>query len=127
MSEEVHDAPTVVPRSMMWCIVINGIVGLAMYFAILLCGGDLDSALESRFVYPFLEVIEQAFNSTAGTALVLVIIILVDMGLIVGVVATSSRMLWSFARDRGVPGWRWLSKVKINESSICLHTHTVIG
>jgi amino acid transporter len=56
-------------------------------------------------------------NSTAGTALVLVVILLVDLGLIVGVVATSSRMLWSFARDHGVPGWRRLSKVRFRYPS----------
>jgi choline transport protein len=112
MGEEVHNATVIVPRSMMWCIVVNGVVGLAMYCAILFCAGDLDAALTSRFIYPFIEVIEQALNSTTGTALVLVIILLVDLGLVVGVVAASSRMLWSFARDRGVPGWRRLSQVR---------------
>ncbi|CAG8955886.1 hypothetical protein HYFRA_00008736 [Hymenoscyphus fraxineus] len=116
MSEEVHDAAVVVPKSMIWCIIVNGVVGLSSYLAILFCAGDLQAALESRFIYAFIEILEQALHSTAGTAIILVIFILVDVGLVVGVMATCSRMVWSFARDRGVPGWRRLSKVIANES-----------
>jgi choline transport protein len=117
MGEEVHNATTVVPRSMMWCIFVNGIVGLAMYFALLFCAGDLDAALTSRFIYPFIEVLEQALSSSTGTALVITIILLVDLGLVIGVVAASSRMLWSFARDRGVPGWCRSTQVRC--SALC--------
>ncbi|CAG8979880.1 hypothetical protein HYALB_00002654 [Hymenoscyphus albidus] len=111
MSEEVHDAAVVVPKSMIWCIIVNGVVGLSSYLAILFCAVDLQAALESRFIYAFIEILEQALHSTAGTAIILVIFILIDVGLVVGVMATCSRMVWSFARDRGVPGWRRLSKV----------------
>lgn len=31
----------------------------------------------------------------------------------VGFVAGTSRQLWVFARDRGVPGWRIVSKVSV--------------
>jgi choline transport protein len=117
MGEEVHNATTVVLRSMMWCIFVNGIVGLAMYFALLFCAGDLDATLTSRFIYPFIEVLEQALGSSTGTALVITIILLVDLGLVIGVVAASSRMLWSFARDRGVPGWCRSTQVRC--SALC--------
>ena len=82
-----------------------------MYIAILFCVGDLEAAINTEYIYPFIEVLLQAIRSTAGSAVILAIMIVVDLGLVVGVVAASSRMLWSFARDRGVPGWRQISKV----------------
>ena len=111
MSEEIRDAPVVVPRSIVWSVVLNGAIGLSMFIAILFCIGDINAAVTSTYVYPFIEVLIQATKSVAGTAVILAIIIIVDLALVIGVVAASSRMLWSFARDRGVPGWRQISKV----------------
>ena len=111
MSEEIHNASTTVPRAIIWGTVLNGIFGLSMYIAILFCMGDVNKALTTDYVYPFIEVLMQATNSRAGSAVIVAVIILVDFALVVGVVAASSRMLWSFARDRGVPGWRHISKV----------------
>ena len=111
MSEEIHNASTTVPHAIIWGTVLNGIVGLSMYIAILFCMGDVNKALTTDYVYPFIEVLMQATNSKSGSAVILAVLILVDFALVVGVVAASSRMLWSFARDRGVPGWRHISKV----------------
>ena len=111
MSEEIHNASTTVPHAIIWGTVLNGIVGLSMYIAILFCMGDVDKALTTDYVYPFIEVLMQATKSRSGSAVILAVLVLVDFALVVGVVAASSRMLWSFARDRGVPGWRHISKV----------------
>ncbi|EHK98336.1 hypothetical protein M7I_5807 [Glarea lozoyensis 74030] len=35
-----------------------------------------------------------------------VIVIITGIGLGIAAVAAGSRMLWAFARDKGVPGWR---------------------
>ncbi|KAL2036554.1 hypothetical protein N7G274_010711 [Stereocaulon virgatum] len=111
MSEEIHNAALVVPRSIIWCIVLNGVVGLSMHIATLFCAGNLLDAITSPYAYPFIKVLRQALNSVAGTAVILAVIIIIDLGCVIAVVATSSRMLWSFARDRGIPGWRHISKV----------------
>ena len=112
MSEEIHNAAIVVPRTIVWGIVLNGVVGLAMFLAVVFCLGDPQAAAQTTYIYPFIEVLQQATNSSAGTAVLMAVILIVDLGLNIGVVAASSRMLWSFARDRGVPGWRWISKVQ---------------
>ncbi|KAL9081129.1 MAG: hypothetical protein Q9159_007419 [Coniocarpon cinnabarinum] len=100
-----------VPRTMVWGLVINGVVGLSMDIAVLFSAGDIDKALNSDYVYPFIEVVMQALDSRAGTAIVVAVIIVVDVALVIGVVAASSRMLWSFARDRGVPFWKQVQQV----------------
>ena len=112
MSEEVHNASITVPRAIVWGTVLNGVVGLSMYIAILFCMGDVQNELTTDYTYPFIEVLVQATNSRPGSAVILAILIILVLALVVGVVAASSRMLWSFARDRGVPGWRHISKVE---------------
>lgn len=111
MSEEIHNAAIVVPQSLVWSRILNAVIGLSMYIAILFCVGDLEAAINTEYVYPFIEVLVQAVHSTAGSAAILDILIVVDLGLVIGVVAASSRMLWSSARDRGIPGWRQISNV----------------
>lgn len=121
MSEEIHNAAIVVPRSIVWSIFFNGAVGSSMYIAVLFCMGDVDAALNTDYVYPFIEVLIQFSHSRAASAFLLAMFIIVDLGLLIGVVAASSRMLWSFARDRGTPGWRKISKVSFRILS-CLST-----
>ena len=112
MSEEVKNAAVVVPQSMLVAIVFNGVVGLAMFIAVLFAIEDLDTLLTApTYVYPFIDILVQATNSVAGTAVIMVLIILIDLALVIGVVASASRMLWAFARDKGVPGWRWVMQV----------------
>ena len=112
MSEEIQNAAIVVPRTIVWGIIFNGMIGLAMFLAVLFCLGDPQTvSTQTEYVYPFVLVLQQATLSSAGTAVIMVVILVVDVGLNIGVLAAASRMLWSFSRDRGVPGWRWISKV----------------
>lgn len=112
MSEEIQNAAVVVPWAIIGGVMISGLLGFAMFLAILFRIGDLQAAIESDYVYPFIEVLLQATKSRAGTAVIIAVLVVVDLGIIIGVVAAASRMLWSFARDRGVPGWRFISKVQ---------------
>lgn len=114
MSEEIRDAAIVVPRTIVWGITLNGAIGLAMFLAVLFVLGDPAVLGDTNYIYPFIQVVQNATRSTAGTAVIIVVILIVDIGLNIGVVAASSRMLWAFARDKGVPGWRWISKVSLH-------------
>lgn len=110
MSEEIRNASTVVPRVMIACIIANGTLALLTLFAVLFCIGNLDFVLDFPSL-PFIAVILQGVGSTGGaTAMVTMVTILIIFAA-VSYVATASRMTWSFARDRGLPGWRYLSKV----------------
>ncbi|KAF9890416.1 hypothetical protein FE257_006084 [Aspergillus nanangensis] len=111
MSEEITNAPVAVPRSIMLSVLINGTLGFGMLIATLFCMGNIDQALESPTGYPFMDIYLQATGSVAGTAAMCSIITIMGMCTSVGMLATTSRQLWSFSRDRGVPLWRVWSKV----------------
>lgn len=95
----------------MLTLVINGSLGFGMMLAVLFCLGDLDAALESPTHFPFMEIFLRATGSTAGAAVMISIVTALAMCANVGFLASASRMMWSFARDRGLPFWRILSKV----------------
>ncbi len=111
MCEEVQNPSIAVPRSIMGSLVINGLMGLAMVIAMLFAATDIDKALKSTSGYPFIEIFYQATGSKAGTAVMASLIIFMTISAVVGVIATTSRMFWAFARDRAMPAWRTLSKV----------------
>ena len=111
-AEEIQNASTVVPRTMVATTLLNGALGFAALMAILFCAGDLTKDLKSPYGYPFVEIFYQATNSPGGaTAMTCVIFALVFFATI-GLIATASRMTWAFARDNGLPGSRWLAKVE---------------
>ena len=111
MSEEVRHASITVPRSILISLFINGSIGFAMLIAELFCLQDPESLLAMGLQYPFIQIFLQSTRSTVGTALLVAINIFNQIGLNIGNVAAASRMLWSFSRDRGVPGWRYLNQV----------------
>lgn len=82
-----------------------------MLIAVLFCLGDIDSALETPTGYPFMEIFLQATESRAGSTAMVAIVTTLQICAAIAFLAGSSRMTWSFARDHGLPGWRYLSKV----------------
>ena len=102
---------------MVLSIVRSGLAGLGVLIAELFCIGKLDVVLSSTNQYPFVDIFSQATKSTAGGAVMVAMIIFLDprSDNIVTMAATS-RMVWAFSRDRRVPGWRLLPKVRIASS-----------
>ncbi|KAF2270615.1 amino acid transporter [Lojkania enalia] len=116
MSEEIQSAATVVPQALIYTIMINGTLALAMAIAMIFSIGDLEAALnaEATLFYPFLEIFHSAVKSTAGACIMASIILIMGIASGVGVYASASRMLWSFSRDRGMPGHKYLFRLSKN-------------
>lgn len=112
MSEEIRNAALVVPRSIMISIFINGALGFAVLLATLFNLNNIEKALKTPTGYPFMQVFLDSVGSVAGaTAMASIITALIFLNNI-GILATASRMCWSFCRDRGLPGWQSLQHVR---------------
>ncbi|PQE06527.1 GABA permease protein [Rutstroemia sp. NJR-2017a WRK4] len=111
MSEEIRNPSIVVPRSIMLSVIINGSLGFAMIVALLFCIGNVDDALGTNTGYPFMQIFLQATQSVSGAATMAAIVTILALCATVGILASTSRMFWAFARDRGLPGWRTLQQV----------------
>ncbi|KXJ90071.1 GABA permease [Microdochium bolleyi] len=112
MSEEMPDPRRGVPKAMVGSIVVNGIMGFAVVLAVLFSVQDFGAALASPTGFPIIEIFRQITgnNLAAASAMSLTITISASLAT-VGLVASTSRTLWAFARDGAPFGSGWLSRV----------------
>jgi choline transport protein len=111
MSEEIRNASTVVPQSMMWSICINGALGIGMLIAILFCIGNVENAITTPTGYPFIEIFNQAVGNQKGATAMVALVVVITILATLTCMTAASRTLWAFARDRGVPCSHFLAKV----------------
>lgn len=115
ISEEIKNAAIIVPHSMIMGVLINGVLGFGMLVAMVFCLGDIDKITSTPPTqYPFMAVFAQAAGSSAGGAGMVAVIIFMFICATMTGMASSSRMTWSFARDRGLPFSDYLSRVSFN-------------
>jgi len=74
--------------------------------------GDVNNILSTATAQPFLAVFYNATGSYAGTNVMAAVLIILLAACCVSEVATASRQIWSFARDKGMPGSAWLAEVR---------------
>lgn len=118
MAEEVANAAKVIPRALILSVGINGCLGFGILIAMMFCTGpDLGGKLGAITGYPYMGIFLEATNSVSGSLAMSAIVIIIYVCAIMGLLAAASRQLWSFSRDRGVPGWRLWSRVSMPRSS----------
>lgn len=112
MAEEIRNAPLVIPRSLLAGLMINGTLGFAMLIVTLYCVGatDIDAALMENPAYPFMAIFRNAVGSTAGAAVMSSVVVVMAFSATTGCLASTSRLYWAFARDRGLPGSSFLAR-----------------
>lgn len=101
-----------VPIAIMGTVAIGFVTSwffsMAMFFSVV---GDWSEIVVSPTGVPILELFSRALNNKAGAVILEVMIIATGLGCLIASHTWQSRLCWSFARDRGVPGHQWLSKV----------------
>ena len=109
ISEEVENASINVPRAMWWSYILNLVMGISMLVVMLFCIGPLDEVLEAQS--PYLVLFKNTGSDATATALLIILFFLIALGNITAL-ATTSREMWAFSRDKGFPFSRWISKVR---------------
>ncbi|PQE27665.1 choline transport protein [Rutstroemia sp. NJR-2017a BBW] len=112
MAEEIESADEVIPKSMIASVGINGLLGFGMVLAILFSMGNVDEVLASPTGFPFIQVFHDATGSNAGATAMTSIIVAAMLFATIASLATASRMLWAFAREKGIPGYTVLVQVR---------------
>ncbi|KAK3079959.1 hypothetical protein LTS18_003493, partial [Coniosporium uncinatum] len=112
MAEEVPRPDKIIPIAIMGTIGIGfttaWFYSVSMFFSIV--GDFADIAATSTYV-PILELFYRALNNYGGAIFLECLIVLTGFGCLIASHTWQSRLCWSFARDRGLPGHRWLAKV----------------
>ena len=114
MSEELTDASLTMPKAMMWTVGPNAALGFLMAVTMAFTVGDIGEILKTPTGQPFIQIFYNGVRSLAGTNVMVAIIIICLTACCISEVATASRQLWSFARDNGLPGSKWLSHVSLS-------------
>lgn len=112
MSEELRDASKQLPRSMIATTVFNGSLGFLMIVTMCMVLGNLDDVINTPTTQPFIAVFYQATQSLPGTNMLTAIVIFMQIFCNLSIIATSSRQLFAFARDGGVPFHKWVAYIK---------------
>ncbi|KAM5356546.1 hypothetical protein ACJ41O_003192 [Fusarium nematophilum] len=111
MAEEVCNPEKIIPIAIMGTVAIGFVTawlfGLAMMFSI----RDFEAVAETPTGVPILELFDQALNNKAGAIVLCSLIALTGCGCLIASQTWQTRLCWSFARDGGLPGSRYLSRV----------------
>ncbi|KAK5126844.1 choline transporter [Cryomyces antarcticus] len=112
MAEEVHRPERMIPIAIMGTVAIGFVTSwfysISMFFSIV---GDFAEIAATPTYVPILQLFYNALSNTAGAIVLEALIIATGLGCMIASHTWQSRLCWSFARDRGLPGWKFLSKV----------------
>ena len=114
MAEEVKNANVTVPWAMLLTTLLNGIFGFAIVIAVLFVTVDIASVLDSptgALGYPYMQIFYDSVGSAGGATGMTVILLIMTVCGTIAALTTASRLIWAFARDRGLPFWYHVSKV----------------
>ncbi|KAM3088566.1 hypothetical protein ACMFMG_000203 [Clarireedia jacksonii] len=118
LAEEIHDAPRVLPFSIWTAFVFNCVLGFAMLIAVLFCIKDVESATYSVTGFPVLDIFVSAMESVKVGSAMAIFISVINTFSASSCAATASRILWAFARENGLPGSKFLIKVRISDEHL---------
>ncbi|KAF2787511.1 choline transport protein [Melanomma pulvis-pyrius CBS 109.77] len=125
LAEEVHNPERMVPIAIMGTVAIGFVTSwffsMAMFFSIV---GDFSDITATATFVPILELFSQALRNNGGAIFLEFLIIATGFGCLIASHTWQSRLCWSFARDRGLPGHKWLSQVD-KRLDVPLYAHFV--
>lgn len=110
MIEEIPDASVVGPRIMIYCVSIGCFTGLVFLIVLLFVAGDITQVINST-AGCLLQIFKNATANNAGAICLLMFPLVCILFATITIMATSSRMIYAFARDGGLPASPFFSKV----------------
>lgn len=96
---------------MIWTLIINGSTGLVMIITFAFCVGDIDEVMATKTGFEFIQVFLNSTGSVRAATGMTCIILVMQFCAAVSNVATTSRQVYAFARDKGLPFSGFFSKV----------------
>ena len=96
---------------MMFSTIYNGVLGFAMLLTFCFAVGNVDDAVGSATGYPYISVVYNATKSHVATSLLTSLVIILSFPLLISCLASTSRQVFAFARDKGLPFSNGLAQV----------------
>lgn len=111
MAEEVSQPERSIPIAIMGTVTIGFTTAwfyvISMFFSL----RDFQPLIDTPTGVPILELFHQALRSKGGAIALESLVLATGIGCQIASHTWQSRLCWSFARDRGLPGHQFLSKI----------------
>jgi choline transport protein len=124
MAEEVPRPERTVPFAIMGTVAIGFVTSWFYSIAMVFSMQDLNALFNTPTLVPLLELFNQALGSWGGAIVLEGLVIATAIGCLIASHTWQSRLCWSFARDKGLPGWSYLSHVS-PRLDVPIPAHTV--
>jgi choline transport protein len=111
LAEEVPRPEKMIPIAIMGTVGIGFVTAWFFSISMMFSLSDLDRITGTATYVPILQLFYQAIGNYAGAIVLESLIIATGIGCLTASHTWQSRLCWSFARDRGIPGHRFLRKV----------------
>lgn len=111
MAEEVNNPERIIPIAVMGTVAIGFCTAWTFAISMMFSINDFESMASTPTGVPILELFHQALGNQGGSIALLSLIILTGCGCLIASHTWQARLCWSFARDHGLPGSVFLSKV----------------
>lgn len=124
IGEEVRDSSRTLPRAIVWSYLISVVSGLIMMLTFCFSVSNIEEAVNSPTGQPYIQVFFTATKSYGGATAMSAVVTVLTFFNAMNNVASASRQLYAFARDKGVPFSPLLSYVCLcNSRSRRCSTH----
>ncbi|KAG9526441.1 putative amino acid permease, partial [Aureobasidium melanogenum] len=111
LGEEIRDASRTLPLSMVFTSLMNYAVGFIMTITVMYVSSTFDQTIADATGESYVAVIYAATGSKTATTILTVLVLVLFFCTAINTVTTSSRQLFAFARDGGLPFSNILAKV----------------
>lgn len=112
MTEEMKDASKDAPRAMVWSVYIGSITGFIFLLAVCFCIGDINTVANTSTLVPLIQIYFDSTDSHIAACVLASLIVVINFGAANALLADTSRSLYAFARDKGLPFSGFISIVE---------------
>ena len=110
IGEEVKESRRVLPKAIMLCLVVGGVLVMLASLGLVLAIPDIGAAVSGKDANPIATTLETSYGSGAGRTLLITLVIGFASSMI-AVQTAVTRAIWASARDRLLPGTRLLGQL----------------
>lgn len=111
MAEETLHAASVIPRAMVWSYGIIGLLDFVTLIVVCFTWVAPERYANTPTGYAFLEQFMTATGSAQGAVAISAVMVILIILSVTNFMASTSRQVFAFARDNGLPFSRWIAKV----------------
>ncbi|KAJ3719016.1 amino acid/polyamine transporter I [Lentinula guzmanii] len=116
IAEELPSPRNDLPKAVAAQMIVGTLTSFVFAIAIMFAITDLDAVLNTGTAFPLAEIYHQATENTAVTFVLLLLIILAQVGCLLGTYTVVGRCWWALARDNATPFSTFFAKVSIDLS-----------